>query len=228
MRTGPQVRTPHRHAIRGSRLARSGAPSPRRPRDVPPEGTDPAPGPTGRGRLPRARAQRVKRIMTTPSEPLHLAVALDGTGWHPAAWREPDARPAELFTAGYWVGLVAEAERGLLDFVTIEDSLSLQSSSPFDPDEPHRPGPRPARRRAHRIPGGAAYTPHRARPDRRGDAHRAVPHLEGHRHARLRQLRPGRGPCPGIRRARMTRRTSDAGRSGSPTSRIRLTRRPAN
>ena len=30
---------------------------------------------------------------------LHLAVALDGAGWHPAAWREPGARPTELFTA---------------------------------------------------------------------------------------------------------------------------------
>lgn len=30
--------------------------------------------------------------------------------------------------------LVAEAERGLLDFVTIEDSLSLQSSHPGRPD----------------------------------------------------------------------------------------------
>jgi alkanesulfonate monooxygenase SsuD/methylene tetrahydromethanopterin reductase-like flavin-dependent oxidoreductase (luciferase family) len=59
--------------------------------------------------------------------PLHLAVALDGAGWHPAAWREPAARPADLFTAGYWVDVVREAERGLLDFVTIEDSLSLQS-----------------------------------------------------------------------------------------------------
>ena len=28
-----------------------------------------------------------------PSTHLHLAVALDGAGWHPAAWREPDARP---------------------------------------------------------------------------------------------------------------------------------------
>ena len=27
--------------------------------------------------------------------PLHLAVALDGAGWHPAAWREPGALPAE-------------------------------------------------------------------------------------------------------------------------------------
>jgi alkanesulfonate monooxygenase SsuD/methylene tetrahydromethanopterin reductase-like flavin-dependent oxidoreductase (luciferase family) len=60
--------------------------------------------------------------------PLHLAVALDGTGWHPAAWREPEARPGELFTAPYWVDLAREAERGLVDFVTIEDSLALQSS----------------------------------------------------------------------------------------------------
>ncbi|MFD5034745.1 LLM class flavin-dependent oxidoreductase [Streptomyces sp. NPDC058405] len=66
---------------------------------------------------------------------LHLAVALDGAGWHPAAWREPDARPGELFTARYWTGLVTEAERGLLDFVTIDDSLSLQTSRYVEPDE---------------------------------------------------------------------------------------------
>ncbi|MEU6536813.1 LLM class flavin-dependent oxidoreductase [Streptomyces sp. NPDC047000] len=60
--------------------------------------------------------------------PLHLAVALDGTGWHPASWREQVARPRDLFTAGYWADLVAEAERGLLDFVTFEDGLGLQSS----------------------------------------------------------------------------------------------------
>jgi len=59
---------------------------------------------------------------------MHLAVALDGAGWHPAAWRVPRARPLELFTAQYWVDLVTEAERGLLDFVTIEDGFSVQSS----------------------------------------------------------------------------------------------------
>jgi alkanesulfonate monooxygenase SsuD/methylene tetrahydromethanopterin reductase-like flavin-dependent oxidoreductase (luciferase family) len=58
---------------------------------------------------------------------LHLAVALDGTGWHPASWREPGARPTELFGAGNWAELVTEAERGLLDLVTIDDSLALQS-----------------------------------------------------------------------------------------------------
>ncbi|MGC0415987.1 LLM class flavin-dependent oxidoreductase [Embleya sp. AB8] len=66
--------------------------------------------------------------------PLHLAVALDGAGWHPAAWREPDARPGELFTARYWTDLVAEAEAGLLDFVTIEDSLAPQSTRFDGPD----------------------------------------------------------------------------------------------
>ncbi|MET7418635.1 LLM class flavin-dependent oxidoreductase [Dactylosporangium sp. NPDC005555] len=58
---------------------------------------------------------------------LHLAVALDGAGWHPAAWRDPSARPGELFSPEYWLDLVRIAERGKLDFVTIEDSLGLQS-----------------------------------------------------------------------------------------------------
>jgi len=66
---------------------------------------------------------------------LHLAVALEGTGWHPASWREPEARPTELFTAGYWAGQVQEAERGLLDLVTLEDTFAIQSSRPFEPDD---------------------------------------------------------------------------------------------
>jgi alkanesulfonate monooxygenase SsuD/methylene tetrahydromethanopterin reductase-like flavin-dependent oxidoreductase (luciferase family) len=58
------------------------------------------------------------RVLST-SAPLHLSVALDGAGWHPAAWREPRARPAELFTARYWTDVIA---------VTIEDGFSVQSS----------------------------------------------------------------------------------------------------
>ncbi|MET7770095.1 LLM class flavin-dependent oxidoreductase [Nocardia sp. NPDC005366] len=57
--------------------------------------------------------------------PLHIGVALDGAGWHPAAWRAPNSRPTELFAAGYWTDLVATAQRGLLDFVSIEDSLAI-------------------------------------------------------------------------------------------------------
>ncbi|MCQ4079356.1 LLM class flavin-dependent oxidoreductase [Streptomyces sp. RB6PN25] len=72
--------------------------------------------------------------MSATLPPLHLAVALDGAGWHPASWREPQARPHDLFTADYWAGAVAEAERGLLDFVTFEDALGLQSSHPTEPD----------------------------------------------------------------------------------------------
>jgi alkanesulfonate monooxygenase SsuD/methylene tetrahydromethanopterin reductase-like flavin-dependent oxidoreductase (luciferase family) len=72
--------------------------------------------------------------MRDSSNPVRLAVALDGAGWHPGAWREADARPGELFDAGYWADLVIAAERGSLDFVTIEDSLTLQSDNPFEPD----------------------------------------------------------------------------------------------
>ncbi len=73
--------------------------------------------------------------MPDPRSPLHLAVALEGAGWHPAAWREPDARPLELLTARYWLDLVQQAEYGLIDFVTIEDALRLQSDDPLQADD---------------------------------------------------------------------------------------------
>jgi alkanesulfonate monooxygenase SsuD/methylene tetrahydromethanopterin reductase-like flavin-dependent oxidoreductase (luciferase family) len=68
-------------------------------------------------------------------EHIHLAVALDGAGWHPAAWREPAARPRELFSPRYWTDLVRTAERGLLDLVTIDDTLALQTGTRGVPDE---------------------------------------------------------------------------------------------
>ncbi|MGX7677891.1 LLM class flavin-dependent oxidoreductase [Jatrophihabitans sp. DSM 45814] len=72
--------------------------------------------------------------MPAPVSTAHLAVALDGAGWHPAAWREPTARPAELLNAQYWADLAAEAESGLLDFISIEDSLGLQTARHTEPD----------------------------------------------------------------------------------------------
>jgi alkanesulfonate monooxygenase SsuD/methylene tetrahydromethanopterin reductase-like flavin-dependent oxidoreductase (luciferase family) len=69
-----------------------------------------------------------------PDSGIHLAVALDGAGWHPAAWREPTARPTELLDARYWAELAVEAEHGLLDFLTIEDSLGLQTTRIFQAD----------------------------------------------------------------------------------------------
>ncbi len=110
--------------------------------------------------------------MTVPgAQRVHLAVALDGAGWHPAAWREPDARPADLLTAGYWADQVAEAERGLLDFVTIEDGLSLQSGDRYQPD--HRTDQ--VRGRLDAVLIAARVAPrtrrHRPDPDGHGDAH---------------------------------------------------------
>jgi alkanesulfonate monooxygenase SsuD/methylene tetrahydromethanopterin reductase-like flavin-dependent oxidoreductase (luciferase family) len=59
------------------------------------------------------------------TEHLHLAVALDGYGWHPEAWRHtPDLEPVS--SGRYWAGLATTAERGLLDFVTFDDALTAQ------------------------------------------------------------------------------------------------------
>ena len=62
--------------------------------------------------------------MTTP---LHIGIALDSAGWHPAAWRESDARPNDLFDAGYYADLATIAKAGGADLVTIEDAVGLQS-----------------------------------------------------------------------------------------------------
>lgn len=83
----------------------------------------------------KPRTEGLIAVSDSSNDHLHLAVALDGTGWHPAAWREPEARPTELLTPRYWTDLVLEAERGLLDFVTFEDGLTLQSDHPFRPDD---------------------------------------------------------------------------------------------
>lgn len=69
------------------------------------------------------------------SEHIYIGVAFEAAGWHPSAWREPSSQPERLFTAGYWSELVSIAEAGSLDFVTIEDSLALQSSERLLPDD---------------------------------------------------------------------------------------------
>ncbi|MDQ1424315.1 MAG: hypothetical protein QOD72_1813, partial [Acidimicrobiaceae bacterium] len=60
---------------------------------------------------------------------LHLGVAIDGAGRHPAAWRHPGATPAALFTAEYYVDLARHAETGLLDFIAFDDAMAIQSDS---------------------------------------------------------------------------------------------------
>jgi alkanesulfonate monooxygenase SsuD/methylene tetrahydromethanopterin reductase-like flavin-dependent oxidoreductase (luciferase family) len=63
------------------------------------------------------------------TEQLHLGVALDGYGWDPQAWRATlasDRDTAPVLSGRYWAGLAVTAERGLLDFLTIEDTLMPQ------------------------------------------------------------------------------------------------------
>ncbi|OBF13046.1 hypothetical protein A5727_01625 [Mycobacterium sp. ACS4331] len=78
----------------------------------------------------------------SPSGQLHVAVALDGYGWHRLAWRSAlrdDPGAPSALSGDHWAALAVTAERGLLDFVTVDDTLTPQ------------PG-----RRAHISPGRLA------------------------------------------------------------------------
>jgi alkanesulfonate monooxygenase SsuD/methylene tetrahydromethanopterin reductase-like flavin-dependent oxidoreductase (luciferase family) len=60
---------------------------------------------------------------------LNLGVALDGYGWHPQAWRifsAGDSGGWPVLSGRYWADLAVTAERGLLDFLTIDDTLMPQ------------------------------------------------------------------------------------------------------
>jgi alkanesulfonate monooxygenase SsuD/methylene tetrahydromethanopterin reductase-like flavin-dependent oxidoreductase (luciferase family) len=72
------------------------------------------------------------------TDQLHVGVALDGYGWHRQAWRTTlaaDPASESVFSGRYWAGLAATAERGLLDFLTIDDALTPQPgrSEPISP-----------------------------------------------------------------------------------------------
>jgi len=59
------------------------------------------------------------------TEQVHLAIALERAGWHPAAWREATARPHELTSARYWRDLLRTADDAGIALATIEDALAL-------------------------------------------------------------------------------------------------------
>ncbi|WP_328557842.1 LLM class flavin-dependent oxidoreductase [Streptomyces sp. NBC_00358] len=57
-----------------------------------------------------------------------LGLALEGTGWHPASWLLSSVKDAEeVFRASYWTSWGRAAASGGVDFVTLEDGLSLQT-----------------------------------------------------------------------------------------------------
>lgn len=72
----------------------------------------------------------MSRINERNDGALVVGVALDGAGWHPAAWREADSRAEELVSAAYWGDLLVAADRAGLDFATIDDSLRLPNPDP--------------------------------------------------------------------------------------------------
>ena len=94
-----------------------------------------------------------------------------------------------MLSGRYWAGLAATAERGLLDFLTIDDTLMPQ------PGRREAISPRRLAGRGRRRPGRRAHRPghpaHRADPGRHRHPHRAVPRLQGHRDTGLRLARAG-------------------------------------
>ncbi|MCQ4118091.1 LLM class flavin-dependent oxidoreductase [Rhodococcus tibetensis] len=57
-----------------------------------------------------------------------IAVDLHGAGLHPQAWRRPDSRAEDLFTAGYWTDLLGVADRAGVDLAFLGDSFALATT----------------------------------------------------------------------------------------------------
>ncbi|MGW9113787.1 LLM class flavin-dependent oxidoreductase [Microbacterium sp. NPDC055683] len=64
---------------------------------------------------------------------VHVAVALEGAGWHPAAWRDDAARPRDLVTPAYWRDLLRTADDAGVVLATIEDALSFTARFEHEP-----------------------------------------------------------------------------------------------
>jgi alkanesulfonate monooxygenase SsuD/methylene tetrahydromethanopterin reductase-like flavin-dependent oxidoreductase (luciferase family) len=66
------------------------------------------------------------------SDQLILAVALEGAGWHPAAWRDAGIPASTVFRPSYWVDQARSAEAAGADFLTFEDALSVATPTRAD------------------------------------------------------------------------------------------------
>ena len=117
------------------------------------------PGPCST-RCPRSSPPADRRRKPMPDPTLHLAVALDGLGWHPAAWRLSHADPAApLFPPLLGRPGRRGRTRPRWTWSPSRTRLDLQSSTARRAGRAGRPGPGPARRAARR------------RPDRPADPH---------------------------------------------------------
>lgn len=69
--------------------------------------------------------------MPEPHDPL-VAVDLYGTGIHPQSWRRPDSRAEDLFTAGYWTGLLGQADSAGVDLAFVGDTFAIATTGHAD------------------------------------------------------------------------------------------------
>ena len=130
---------------------------------------------------------RPEPAMPDASPPLVLAVALDGAGHHPAAWRDPAAAGPGLFDPAYWARWCSR-RGGLLDLVTFEDTFGppaarrpdarVDRCAPGSTPRWSRPGWRPADPPHRAGPGGDDH-PHRAVPRRLGQRSRSTTSAAG-------------------------------------------------
>jgi hypothetical protein len=152
---------------------------------------------------------------------IHLAVALDGAGWHPAAWREPDAvAAAELFSPRPTGSTRSGGPRPGCSTSSPSRTDSRSSREAGSPGSDERTDQVRGRLDASLIAARVAplTSAHRHRADDHHHAHRALPRLQDHRHARLREHRPGRLAGAGRRPGRGGR----AVRPPRPARRARL------
>ncbi|WP_415973077.1 LLM class flavin-dependent oxidoreductase [Rhodococcus sp. 077-4] len=56
-----------------------------------------------------------------------VAIDLRGTGAHPQAWRRPDSRAEEVFTAGFWIDQLQAADRAGIDLAFLGDSFATRT-----------------------------------------------------------------------------------------------------
>ncbi|NQX23719.1 LLM class flavin-dependent oxidoreductase [Curtobacterium sp. VKM Ac-2852] len=68
--------------------------------------------------------------MTVPDR-ITLVTALQGAGWHPAAWRAAGPAAQRLTSLRHWRDVVVEQDRLGVDAVTLEDTFT---AGPTDPD----------------------------------------------------------------------------------------------
>ncbi|GAA1928457.1 LLM class flavin-dependent oxidoreductase [Microbacterium aoyamense] len=69
---------------------------------------------------------------------VHLGIALERAGWHPAAWRAASAHPRSLTSPAYWRDLLRASDDAGIALATIEDGLSLTDR--FESVDALRPG----------------------------------------------------------------------------------------